>query len=86
MSCIIQSYTDYNLDLDTKYNNGFLTDIFIDSLNNKRFNTDIYKDYYFIIMNKITNIFYTNSILVLSSITLTIFLFKLNGKITYNTV
>lgn len=48
----VYSYTDEKLDLKKTYQNGKMTEILINKLKNKNFNTNYKKDYYFIVVNK----------------------------------
>lgn len=52
LSICVQCFTDYQLEFDKNYNNGFLSEIFIEKVRNQEFNTEPTKDYYFIVFNK----------------------------------
>jgi len=69
LTTIVQAYTSYNLDLNKSYNNGILTDIFKTCKREEMWNKDIYKDYYFLVMDKKEKRVIINSILGLSILT-----------------
>lgn len=69
LTVIIQSYTDYELDIDTHYNNGKLSKIYMDCIDNNLYNTSYCKDYYFLVINKNSGDVIINSVLGLSDIT-----------------
>ena len=52
MSICLQAFTDEAIDIDERYNNGSVTNKFINKLKNKEYNTDFRKDYYFLVVNK----------------------------------
>lgn len=63
LSLCVYSYTDYKMDFNKSYNNGKLTQILLKKLNNKEYNTNIKKDYFFIVYNKDNGEIIVNSIL-----------------------
>jgi len=70
LSLCVESYTSYKLDIYKFYKNGELNKILQDELNNKRYNYNYNKDYYFIIVNKTnTNEIIINSINKLTKLT-----------------
>lgn len=69
LTTIVQAYTSYNLDLNKRYNNGILTDIFKLCKREEMWNQDIYKDYYFLVIDKKEKRIIINSVLGLSIIT-----------------
>lgn len=70
LSVCVQSYTNYKLDYDEKYNNGKLSKILFSKLQNGEYNSDINKDYYYLVINKNNpNDIIINSTLGLSKIT-----------------
>ena len=52
LSLCVHAYTDYVLDFNKSYNNGTLSKILFSKIQNKEYNTDANKDYYFIVINK----------------------------------
>ena len=54
LTMCVQSYTDYELDLHTAYNNRHMSKILFEKLKNKAYNTSSKKDYYFLVLNKTT--------------------------------
>jgi hypothetical protein len=70
MSLCLQSFTDYKLDIDGKYNNGDTTSKFLSKIKSKEYNEDFRKDYYFLVINKNnTKDIIINSVLGVSNIT-----------------
>lgn len=70
MSLCLQSFTDYKLDIDGKYNNGDTTSKFLSKIKSKEYNQDFRKDYYFLVINKNnTKDIIINSVLGISNIT-----------------
>lgn len=70
MSLCLQSFTNYKLDIDGKYNNGNTTTKFLSRINDKHYNEDFRKDYYFLVINKHnTKDVIVNSVLGVSDIT-----------------
>lgn len=68
LSLCIQSYTNYKLDYNKTYNNGYLAEKFIKCLKKGKFNNDIKKDYFFLVINKNTQQIIINSVLGLTTI------------------
>lgn len=69
LSLCVQAYTNYNLDLEKKYNNGKSSKILYTHLKEGKINTDIKKDYFFLVCNKkIKGDIIINSILGLSKL------------------
>lgn len=60
-SCVY-ALTDHELDLTKKYNNGKMSMVLIDAIENKRFNRKLKKDYYFLVINKVTSEVIINSL------------------------
>ena len=52
LSICVQAYTNYECDLDKKYENGLMSKILIDKLKKNEFNLKHKKDYYFLVLNK----------------------------------
>ncbi len=52
LAMCVYAYTDENLDLNIKYQNGSMSDLLIRKLNERRFNYNSKKDYYFLVVNK----------------------------------
>ena len=72
LAMCVHAYTDHKLDLyrDNTYENGEMSVILINKLKKKRYNTLSKKDYFFIVLNKISPIdIIVNSILGLEKIT-----------------
>jgi hypothetical protein len=70
LALCVHSYTDHKLNLENTYNNGIMSKILIDKLHNKSFNRTLKKDYYFIVLNKLTpNDIIINSMRGLSNLT-----------------
>lgn len=93
LSLCIQSYTNYKLDYNKSYNNCNLNKIFQEEVNNKRYNRNYNKDYYFIVVNKNdTNEIIINSVNKLSKLTGNLsnlpfqIDWKYNKKINYKTI
>jgi hypothetical protein len=51
----VYAYTDEELDLDKKYTNGEMADLFYNKLLHKKYNMNHKKDYYFLVLNKKNN-------------------------------
>lgn len=64
LAMCVYSYTDENLDLhkSKSYNNKEMSVLLIQKLNEKKYNLNIKKDYYFIVLNKNTKNIIINSI------------------------
>jgi hypothetical protein len=71
MAICVHAYTDNILQLEDKtYNNGAMSKLLIDKINNKQYNRKLGKDYYFIVVNKNnTKEIIINSLLGLSKLT-----------------
>ena len=54
LTMCVYSYTDEKLDIhmDKSYQNGKMSDILFNKLENKKYNTNNKKDYYFLVLNK----------------------------------
>ena len=54
LTMCVYSYTDEKLDIhpDKSYQNGEMSDILFNKLENKKYNTNNKKDYYFLVLNK----------------------------------
>jgi hypothetical protein len=52
LAMCVYSYTDENLDLNKCYENGKMSEILFKKLQNKEYNKDNKKDYYFLVLNK----------------------------------
>lgn len=54
LTLCVHSYTNFKLDLEypRTYYNGFMSKILISKLNNKEYNRNYKKDYYFLVINK----------------------------------
>jgi hypothetical protein len=52
LAMCVYAYTNYILNLDNSYTNGDMSKILIEKLNNKQFNHNTKKDYYFLVINK----------------------------------
>tara|TARA_B100001758_G_C18415224_1_gene618989 strand:- start:1423 stop:2145 length:723 start_codon:yes stop_codon:yes gene_type:complete len=54
LTMCVYSYTDEKLDIDIdkSYQNGKMSDILFNKLENKKYNTNNKKDYYFLVLNK----------------------------------
>jgi len=59
LSLCVYSYTNYNMDLHKKYNNGEMGKVLYDKIKNKQYNTSL-RDYYFIVINKKTSLVIIN--------------------------
>ena len=70
LAMCVYAYTDEELDIDKKYQNGSMSKILIKKLNEKKFNYKSKKDYYFLVVNKnSTNEVIINSCKGLSQLT-----------------
>lgn len=54
LAMCVYSYTNDNLDLNKKYNNGEMSEILFKKIKNKEYNKVHKKDYYFIVLNKVS--------------------------------
>ncbi len=52
LAMCVYAYTNVKLDLDKKYTNGEMSNLFFNKIREKDFNTTDKKDYYFLILNK----------------------------------
>lgn len=74
LAILLQSLTDYNMNIEDKYNNGYVSKILLQKLQKQEYNTDYKKDYYFLVVNKKDpSDIVINSILGLSKITTNIY-------------
>lgn len=55
LALCVHSYTNYNLDLNSTYDNGLMANILFDKLKKKEYNYKHKKDYYFLVLNKNNN-------------------------------
>lgn len=69
LAMCVYSLTDYDMDLKKSYQNGKMSKIFIDCLKNKRYNKILYRDYYFIVVNKENGNIISNSVKGLNQLT-----------------
>jgi len=67
-SCVYK-YTNFDLNLNKKYNNGEMSKILINKLKNNEINNKLKKDYYFIVLNKNNNDIIINSLKGINNIT-----------------
>ena len=69
LAMCVQAYTSFKLDLDKNYQNGKMSKILIEYLNEKKYNKIDKKDYYFLVINKETKEIVINSIKGLNTLT-----------------
>jgi hypothetical protein len=70
LAIAVQAYTNYNLNLEEKCDNGKASKILYTYLKNGKINTNIKKDYFFLVFNKNnSNNIYINSVLGLKKLT-----------------
>jgi hypothetical protein len=59
----LYAYTDYPMRLHKNYNNGVISKILVKKLENKEYNNDPKRDYWFIVINKLDGTVIINSVL-----------------------
>jgi hypothetical protein len=70
LAMCVYAYTDEILDISKSYENGKMSDLLINKLQNKEFNNNYKKDYYFLVLNKTnSNDIIINSVKGLSILT-----------------
>lgn len=69
LAMCVYAYTDENLDLNKRFNNGAMSNILVDKIKNKQYNKKHKKDYYFIVVNKNNKNIIINSVKGLSKLT-----------------
>jgi hypothetical protein len=69
LAMCVYAYTDEDLRLKKTYTNGKMSEILVEKLRNKSYNTNPHKDYYFIVLNKNDNEVIINSVLGLTKLT-----------------
>jgi len=75
LACCVQSFTNFILDPDQNYDNGFLSKVLIESFVKNNYNENPKKDYFCLVINKtsvadnLTNDIIINSILSISKFT-----------------
>ena len=52
LAICVQAYTDYECQMDQKYDNGPMSQILVHKLKTKEYNKKLKKDYYFLVLNK----------------------------------
>lgn len=68
LSVCVHALTSHELDFDKSYKNGYLSDVLIDCIRSGQLNTDTRKDYFFLVINKVTREVIVNSVLGLTSV------------------